>query len=1056
METSAEKLLKKLELLYENIFALLNGFHEASKTLNDNISIQMKEEDGSSKEVIINSFQKLQQELTRLDSNYKSLINADNLSYIVNYDGSISQINKTSFINAEYLDSFKISDECFIDRNSIVDELVFPSVKLPITIQNKLISDINVKIFEIVEGWDLITENPSIIDLEYLESVGKITYHKSVKTLKTEKQQVKYFGKFNVETIKQLTTNQYEITINDTKYYGLNSIGASVELKVGDIFVSKNGNLKFSIDYIDKFKKLLKITRIAGSGTLTIGIDQLYFNEILENSDENVIGIPVKPLQKLVIFISTENFKNISYPSLGIKINTETYKVVYKSQTYTLDEFFSKFVTNFSEYLVSYINDIGIPINLGVKPMKPVLDKANFKVVQINKHVTDSKTVSQIEDLNKKKQSIDNEIVFKETQVNQIQQELETGKFKSAEEKNQKLNKITTYRQQINALKQNWLVIAQNIENYAIETGLKENKPKYRAIAFWPIQEPIYSPLTKPQNIIKYDVQYRYLSKGVDTVENTAYTMISEGKEITVAFSSWVDLSTRTLNKTKNVLGELIWEQPVMDSIDDININQLSIPINENESLEVRVRAVTEAGYPISPLKSEWSEIMRIDFPPNLKQNNINSAISKNITDLNKAEFENILFNKGLLSHISGTFKEGEKTFFHHAKDIASGQFTEEQKNIALDSIISRILKEIESLRQINTTNNVSINLVDFNNENFIVSNNTTMELFAGNYLDSINLLEKKTWGSIIRKRGNIRIRNNNQVPIEIKTLVPGTFLNSTNASQYYNAPIKTVSAENQTIFVQNPKQIIYFRNVDLTGQQEDIFKLVKPKLENTITNPRTTDIDNTAQDNEKNIVYREENVIKICKLLDEYATNFVAYTTEHPLYDYDNFNKIETEFDRLELYTANIKAQQYQSETLPEDVDGLGFHDNDIFAVGQNSCGAFFYPIIANPVSFMVVGNTTVSTLIIPKDSELIIPFIFEYRMIDRLGNVNGELNFDTTNSLVYSKKIGIDMLINNELFKFDINVTSKLRSKVVSIESMNINSVLGSYNDESPAEML
>jgi len=106
MESSAEKLFGNIEILYENIYNLLTAFQQATVAGNSNVTVTLKKIDGTFEQVTINSFQKLQQELTRLDANYKSLLNGDNLSYILDADGSLSQLTKTSFSNAEYLDTF--------------------------------------------------------------------------------------------------------------------------------------------------------------------------------------------------------------------------------------------------------------------------------------------------------------------------------------------------------------------------------------------------------------------------------------------------------------------------------------------------------------------------------------------------------------------------------------------------------------------------------------------------------------------------------------------------------------------------------------------------------------------------------------------------------------------------------------------------------------------------------------------------------------------------------------------------------------------------------------
>ena len=392
MESSAEQILKTIELIYENVYNLLDGFQKATISNNENIIVPQKQLDGSIVNVTVNSFQKIQHELNRIDTNYQSLLNTDSISYTLESDGSISQNTKTSFMNAEFLSNFNFdANNCIVDKSSNIDDLVFPSVKLPITLSNTLRTDIKCKILEITDGWEMIGNSPTLLDIDYLYTNGKINYIETNRTLPLQKQQIKNFGKFTVENSSVVSTNVYKIVLNSVQYTAINVIGNSIDLKIGDTLVSKTGASKYSITSIDKLLKTLVVTKTAGIESLQVGIDALYFNETLA-TDTNIVQIPIKPSKKLLIFLSTENIKTISFPSNGIKIDTTNFKVTYQNTTYTLDEFFSKYVTNFSEYLSSLLNETTIPVSLGIIPTKPVLNVANFKVLQINKHLTDAKT----------------------------------------------------------------------------------------------------------------------------------------------------------------------------------------------------------------------------------------------------------------------------------------------------------------------------------------------------------------------------------------------------------------------------------------------------------------------------------------------------------------------------------------------------------------------------------------------------------------------------------------------------------------------------------------
>ena len=261
--------------------------------------------------------------------------------------------------------------------------------------------------------------------------------------------------------------------------------------------------------------------------------------------------------------------------------------------------------------------------------------------------------------------------------------------------------------------------------------------------------------------------------------------------------------------------------------------------------------------------------------------------------------------------------------------------------------------------------------------------------------------------------------------------------------------------------FVQKPRQILYFRNVDITLQDtQSAFQLVQPKTSypDTSTLVPSQYLDPSAEENKRDIIYLDGSTIKTGKLTEVYPTNqFNIFSKEHPLFNPDNSQPMLDEFSRIKQYTKILTEKQWQLDATNSDtVARCGFVDYDFYAIGQYTCGAYLYPLISNVSSVQVIGNTTVSTMIIPADSEVIIPFNFEYRMMDRKGHVNGEIGRSITDDLSYSKKIGVDMLIGSSVFRFDINVTSKLKSKIAPVDSQNVSSVVSAFKDENKESIL
>lgn len=1068
MKTSAEELFKKQMLLFQNTQSLLQGFAKATTTNLSSIFVPLISiEDGVTvTQHEINSFSQVLAQLSRINNNFNALTNDENIAQIINADGSVGQVQKTTFGNGDYLENFRygtdpisastsdVGTRCLIDTESFIKRMVFPSVKLPVLINSKIKSEVNILLFTVTDGFGDIPDNVKLVELDYLISVGSVVASKETLTLKQEKENVTFFGKF---TPSNLSVNGIvsKFTLNTVNYSGINFIAPSIELKVGDLLISKDGNSKHQITEINTFTKEVTTNMVAGNTNILEVVDGLLFNQNI-STDRNVVGVPVAPQQKLVVFFATETKSIIGYPSDGVKLDTSTYTVSSNGRTYTIDEYYSTEVVNFTTYLESVIKESSIPISLGIQPQKVVLDSSNFVVTQLNTHLTNSKSIAEIEALNTTKQNIQNQLDFNKSLIDTTQNELDTGKFKSTAEKKFRIEKLQTLRDERAVLENNLLNVSRDVDLKSTNSGLKNQKPKYRILGSWGIQEDMYSPATRPQKIIKYDIKYRYLSKNLDTVDSTSSKLIVNGVEQTITYSSWNTMESRSLNKVPDSSGNLVWEIPILDSTDDININEASISINQGESVEIKVRAVSEAGFPTSTLFGEYSEILRVDFPTNIIDANIVTIIEKNDIDLKKAEFNNILKTSGILGHISGQIQEGDKLYYHKTDDISSGFFTSEQKIISLFNKLKMQDDKIAQLESIGAIKNVTIELTDFNNESFVVANNSTMVINAGNYNDSINLLDETKFGSIIRRTAFIKIRNTNSVPLDLKTIVPGSTLDSNNAKLYYNTP---VYAENRLL--QSSRSVLYFRNLDLTLQQNDtnLFNLVVPKdapITNTVP---VINIDANALANAKNVVqFDGTNVTRVKLLPNIQELKFIAFTSEHPLFDSNSPNSFLPNLQKggRNLIPTNklpnVQHESYSYGAHEEVFDGLGFGDNDFYAVGESSVGAFLYPKLPSKNLISVVGDNSASTLVLTAGSEISIPIVFEYRFTDRLGYINGVPANTIDDALTYTKKIGVDLLLNNQLFSFDLEVFSNLKSKVAPLDALNISSVVGAFKNEDP----
>jgi len=1029
METNLNKLLNQSNVLLKNIEMLLVAFKEVSSK--EFIEIELMDFSGNTKKYKVRNSIQIENELKRLSNNFNNIVNNDN-SFILNPDGSYSKILKVQFKSNNHITTMEPSVNCSVNYNSILNNLIYPNVTMPIKIDNRIVDNkIVVDVYDVSAGFNSIVDEIDQTDLEYLLSTQAVVAKKSQFKLETKKQKIKKYGEFDIIAIENTSIeNTFVCKLNTLQFQGLDKIET---LKIGDLLADEYN--EYEIVDIDELNTSIKIKTVTGINVPQVGVNKLIYHTVIDI--DKIVEVPIQPNKKLVIFLSTENDKSISFPSKGLKVETNNLTVTTAVDgEMSIYDYFDKYVTNLSEYFDKLIKSSNIPPDLGIKPPKITLDPRNFIVTQINTHLSNKLNKSELEELNTKKEKINNDIKYANDKIKQLENDL----FKNRKSTNDEIDKINDeikkLREEINILEQNKLVLTRKIDNNAIKFGLKQQKPKYRVIGFCTPIDDLSSIDTPKQKIIKYEFQYRYLSKNNDEVKVATYKFYDGENTKDITVSPWNIAETPTLEKIKKD-DKYVWDNLDFNSSEKININQVSIPIREGESVEIRVRAWSEAGYPIATVKGDWSNIIKVDFPSELTENSVNLLIAKNEKDLKNSEFFEILNNSGLYTHINDKVIDGQKHYLHSTQSIASGFFTQERRVIPLYDWMLNVQKDIDNLK-ITKIKKLSVQFVDQDKEIYTIENGQTLNIDAGAYADNVDLTNSDNYGEIVFIRTYIKIVNDNDIPLEVKTLIPGIVdLTQTNAPRYWNAPIMS-----DDDFYQHSKQIIYRRNVDVINPNNpDLVLLAEPKGKSITTIPTQLQ-DGSATQAEKNLIYLDSttNTIKKCKLLPNINMQFVAYTKEHPDYVANNELPLIKSFNHLALFNENVK-EKIVTEKFNSNL-ALGFWKNDKYAVGNNTTGAFAYPIIQSKL--FVIGNNITSSLIIQKNSEILIPVIFEYRMIDRVGVINGDNSLTFSDNFEYEKKLGFDLLINNETFSFDINFKAKFFNDVVPVKKLNINNII------------
>lgn len=302
--------------------------------------------------------------------------------------------------------------------------------------------------------------------------------------------------------------------------------------------------------------------------------------------------------------------------------------------------------------------------------------------------------------------------------------------------------------------------------------------PKYRVRGFWPIPEPVIDPKTGEQNIVQFNVRYRYLSlagnpNGVEQIDYVD----NDGVQKNGQFSNWIQFKSDLRKKVYDTnTGTYIWEVVDVSDANTVNINQLDLPITKGERVEIQVQSISEAGWPTNPLTSDWSESAIVEFPADLVVEVDNSSfIVQNNTDNAIVAIQADLQARGLDQHLSTQFTSGDKFYAHNATTIASGFFDNAGRTIDLFQKLTEIDNELQSLRALIARAKGTLGVYIRNGSRLDkVNSGSTINLFAGYYDDLIDLSNPNNRGKVANVVYYIELRNEAATPLELASLIPG------------------------------------------------------------------------------------------------------------------------------------------------------------------------------------------------------------------------------------------------------------------------------------------
>ncbi len=419
----------------------------------------------------------------------------------------------------------------------------------------------------------------------------------------------------------------------------------------------------------------------------------------------------------------------------------------------------------FSDYYVSQVYDYGlvledlvqkkIPNHYAVIPDAPTLNVNNFKVVQINSHLTQTVEAEEIRDLHNTKNNLASQISQIHETIEKQNRLISTTTFNSAADKKRANDELVTLNTKLQTKSATKTTIISDI--LARKKNLNKIPAIFHVRGFFAMPTAKESTQSNPQEVVQFEIWYRKLSKSGDenpiltisdlsnlSAQQTALTNSNTitPKTVNATFSNWIKLKTDSRKREQDPISK-IWTWKIEDVSDanTPNINQIDIPLLPGEKIQIKVKSLSEVGWPEAPIESEFSEPIEIVFPDDLNNvvNEDQFILKEAQADDIKVTFQKELESKGLTLHLSSALRDSDIYYAHKAEAIASGIVDGNGKMINLYDQLLNMINKINTLEETITRAKGIL-------EVYLINRGNKTKLFNGNNLSfNINLEDYMT-----------------------------------------------------------------------------------------------------------------------------------------------------------------------------------------------------------------------------------------------------------------------------------------------------------------------
>ena len=714
--------MRKTITAQTNILSLLSSIQK-SMTTNDTF-VQYEHDDINGNDTKVYELPSYNTIINKLSAIEKSISNLSSGKGTINLtDGTRRQIKLTNIPETPaQITGLEDPSTFKLDTNWFFEDLMFPGATVQIDLTGKIEDSADrVRVSRIIldsretAAQELWNTNLSVnaydyISLKALLTYNNVRYSEDIETIELPLVSNTAAGEFQVVKDPEIINGNTWYKVDTINYSTISSDGEGEFknniLSVGDVLAYEN--TLYTIQEIDQNTNKIHIKVI--SGTAIPGLYTI-FRYYQDPFRDKTINVRFGANEYNIIYIKgvNEDF-NLLSNSWSTPIKFSSNDLIYENDgSQNFLNFYNANIVDWGANMIADAKQRAIKAYYGTIPNAPVLIGNDLRVVQINTQINAAidtaevkKTAAEIETAKSQISSLKATIASQKTELQSI---TEMDKYNSMQQQ------IATNMTDLQNLQASYSTLVSNLKNIVKDNQAVNVNPKYHVRGFFAIPEYKYRDVaqTIPEEIIGFEIAYRYICNDNTGVKlNTFnYTDVTGTSQVTGTFTDWSvmqgKLKTRVYN---NATGLYEWSTENVADGTEININQIDIPITKGEKVEIKVRSISEAGYPENPLRSVWSNSVIIEFPDTLSTNN---EIADLITEVNDDAMEiainNTLNSIGVQAHmddsIANTNSVNGLYYKHEAKNISYENETDTGiESISMQDKITDIDNRLSSLEQ--------------------------------------------------------------------------------------------------------------------------------------------------------------------------------------------------------------------------------------------------------------------------------------------------------------------------------------------------------------------